>query len=181
MRMSTEDKAKSRTRIVAGAARRLRGQGLAAAGVAEVMRDAGLTHGGFYRHFASRDDMLAAALDKAFAAFLGPLAAAVAAGDAGAVARFRAAYLAPDHVAHPEMGCPVPAVGSEVANAAPQVQAAFRAGLDSVLALMAEGEGDPAARRAGALRDFATMVGAVLIARAGGPTLADEVLAAVAP
>jgi len=67
MRVSREEMEKSHARIVAGAARLLRERGIENTSVADVMNDAGLTHGGFYRHFKTKDDLLIAALDKAFA------------------------------------------------------------------------------------------------------------------
>ena len=73
VRVSQQEKDLSHQRIVASAARLIRERGVDGAGVAEVMKDAGMTAGGFYRHFASKDDLIAAALDTAFAQTLGRL------------------------------------------------------------------------------------------------------------
>lgn len=180
MRVSNEEKTRSRARILDSAARRLRVHGPEGASVADVMRDAGLTHGGFYRHFATKDELLAAALDTAFASFAGPLGEQVAKGDPkAAVAAFRDLYLSPYHVAHPEAGCPVAAAGSDLGRAAPGVKRAFGDGIDRIVALLAEAEsGPPAERRQRALQRFALMVGAVVIARASDPDHATEALAA---
>lgn len=180
MRVSNEEKTRTRARILDSAARRLRAQGPEGASVADVMRDAGLTHGGFYRHFATKDDLLSAALGAAFGSFTGPLGEQVDNGDAtAAVAAFRDLYLSPHHVAHPEAGCPVAAAGSDLGRAAPSVKSAFGDGVERIVALLAEAEtGPPDARRQRALRRFALMVGAVVIARASPPDLAAEALAA---
>lgn len=182
MRVSQDEKAKSRARILAAASRRMRETGLAGAGLADIMRDAGLTHGGFYRHFATRDDLLAAALQATFADFLLPLEQALQKGDpVQAVDAFRTLYLSSDHVTHPELGCPVPAVGSEMAHAPEPLRTAFDDGLSHVIDLLAPGKpGTPADQLTHALRDFAMMAGAVLLARAAGPAMAAQVLAACA-
>src|SRR3954467_14737268 len=102
-------------RIVEAAARAIRRSGYGGTGVAEIMKDAGLTHGGFYAHFASREAMLAEAADRAGAEGM-KLAARVAA-DAPpdrALEAMAQAYLSKAHVEGVETGCAVAALGSEM-------------------------------------------------------------------
>lgn len=178
MRMSQEEKARSRARIVASASRLFRERGLEGASVADVMQEAGMTHGGFYKHFDSKDALVERALEDAFSGFV----AALAAGDAEqAFAEYRTLYLSPEHQAHPGRGCPVAALGAEVARSSAGIKAAFGAGVRRVIdAIASTRRGSAAARRAAALREFSMLVGAMVIARASDPALADEVLAACA-
>lgn len=177
MRVSRDEKAKSRERIVASASRRLREAGIDGASVADVMRDAGLTHGGFYRHFADKEALVAAAIAAAFAEFAGALADGVAAGDPVAASRFVELYLSELHASHPEHGCPVPATAADVARAGDVAKAAFGAGVNAVIDALAAAQKGPHRRRK-AWRQFAMLAGSVLIARASDPVTAAEVLAA---
>ncbi|MBC8069483.1 MAG: TetR/AcrR family transcriptional regulator [Deltaproteobacteria bacterium] len=180
MRVSETEKNVSRERILESAARLLRARGVAGASVGDVMREAGMTHGGFYRHFASKDDLLVAALAAAFDQFCAPLRGRIEAGDGVASVRtFRDRYLSAFHVAHPDLGCPVAATGSEMARAPEVARAAFGRGVARMVELLAAGlRGVAATRRQRAMRDFAMMVGAVVIARASDDAMAREVLAA---
>ena len=176
MRMSQEQKSKSLGRIVASASRLFRERGLEGASVADVMQDAGMTHGGFYKHFDSKDALVERALDDAFSGFV----AALREGEAGqAFATYRALYLSREHVAQPGVGCPVAALGAEIARGSGALKAAFGANVRRVIdAITGSRKGAAAARRTAALREFSMLVGAVIIARASDPDLADEVLAA---
>jgi len=107
----------SHSRILDAAARAVRRQGYAGVGVAEVMKEAGLTHGGFYAHFKSRDALLAAAIEHAAADSAKSLTRRIAAlQEAGAspIGALVEAYLADVHAANCERGCVVAALGSEM-------------------------------------------------------------------
>jgi len=109
----------SHQRILDAAARAVRRQGYAGVGVAEVMKEAGLTHGGFYAHFKSRDALLAAAIEHAARDSVRILSRRIKAlQDAGAspVRALVEGYLADEHVNACERGCPVAALGSEMAR-----------------------------------------------------------------
>lgn len=102
-------------RIVEVATRAIRRSGYAGTGVADIMKEAGLTHGGFYAHFASRDALLAEAGDRAGAEAVALAAKVAAAAPPGqALQAMIAAYLSPQHLAAIEVGCPVSALGSEM-------------------------------------------------------------------
>lgn len=183
MRVSRAEKLKSRDRIVAGAARLLRERGLSGASLADVMNEAGLTHGGFYRHFATREALVGAALDQAFDQMLSGLEAEARAAEEGAsaaaLASFVRNYLSEGHLANPGRGCPIPSLAGDVGRADDEVRARFSAGLRRMVSAIAGClEGAEARRRARACRQLAMMAGAVAIARAADPDLAAEVLAA---
>ncbi len=180
MRMSREDKDQSHARIIANAAKLVRRRGVEGASVNDVMKEAGLTHGGFYKHFRSKDALLAAALESAFseiAEMLGPgLADDLAAARS---ADFQDFYLSDRHVASPAIGCPVAALGGDIGRAAEPLKARFGAGVKRIVGLLARGtSGTERARRARAARRLAMMAGAVMIARASDPDTASEILSA---
>src|SRR3954453_917040 len=102
-------------RILRAAARAIRKHGYEGVGVAEVMKEAGLTHGGFYAHFQSRDSLLAAAADQAGAESIEYLTRAIATAKPGQeLMALVDTYLSDGHVAAPEQGCAMAAAGSEV-------------------------------------------------------------------
>lgn len=113
-RMSDAEKQKSRGRILDAAARMLRAQGVEATSVADVMKAAGMTHGGFYRHFVSKEDLVAAAVDRAADSVLKPIEAGKEAGDRQAVAGYVTDYLSDAHRRNRESGCPLAAIAGEV-------------------------------------------------------------------
>lgn len=169
----------SHERIVAVAARAIRKTGYDGTGVADIMKQAGLTHGAFYAHFASRDAMLAEAADRAGAESVAAAADVVAhAPPAQALAAMLRAYLSKAHVAHPEVGCPVAALGSEMPRQAPEVRRAATRRIKEMVDLVARQSpdwGQPGAHEQ-ALVTVATMVGAVVLARAvDEPGLSDAI------
>ncbi len=178
MRMSQEDKDRSHARIVASASRLVREKGLEGASVAEVMKDAGMTHGGFYKHFDNKDALIAEVLAAAFAEF----SAVLEVGDpARAFAAYRSRYLSQEHMLNRGLGCPAAALGSEIARESDTLKAAFGAGARRVADSIARSrKGTPAARRKAAFREISMLVGAIVIARASDPGLAGEILAACA-
>jgi TetR/AcrR family transcriptional repressor of nem operon len=165
---SPEHKAETRTRIVRAAASALRASGVAAVGVAEVMRSAGLTHGGFYGHFSSKDELIAAAVGGAGRDSDDALALVRGGAPAGDLRAETAAYLSPEHLAHPERGCPLAAAGPELARGAPAVRHAVGAEIRRRLDRLAElrpGRRSLARRRREAAGALACMVGGMVLAR----------------
>jgi TetR/AcrR family transcriptional repressor of nem operon len=174
MRMSQEEKEKSRQRIVANASRRFRERGIEGTSLADVMKDAGMTHGGFYKHFETKD----ALLETALAATFDGIVAQLETGDPkAAFEAYRDLYRSELHRSHPGMGCPVATLGSEVGRHAEGTKSRFGQGVRRVVERIARVmRGSPPARQAAAYREFAMMVGAIVIARASDPTTAREVL-----
>ncbi|OIJ41197.1 TetR/AcrR family transcriptional regulator [Massilia timonae] len=163
-------------RILEVAARALRRDGFAGVGVADVMKGAGLTHGGFYAHFDSREALLVEALEHADAASTDSLdrrTAALRANGACPLAALVTAYLSEEHLAAREsgLGCVVGALGSEMARQETPLREVARSRIERLVrqvqaALEEEGRTDaagPALALAGA------MVGALQIARTFGP------------
>lgn len=164
-------------RIVQVAARAIRRSGYQGTGVADLMKEAGLTHGGFYAHFASRDALLAEAADRAGAEGIEGLSKIAAAAPAGeSLAALVTAYLSRAHVEHPELGCPVAALGSEMPRQAPEVRRAATRRIKELVDLIGRqlpNWGEPGAYEE-ALVLFATLAGTLMLARAvDEPKLAD--------
>lgn len=168
----------SHERIVSAAARAIRRSGYDGTGVADIMREAGLTHGAFYAHFASREDMLAEAVGRACTESAAAAADAVAGAPLGkALESMLCAYLSREHVEHAEMGCPLAALGSETPRQAPEVRRVTTRHIKEMIDLLARQSpdwGQPGAHEQ-ALVTIATMVGALLLARAvDEPALSDR-------
>jgi TetR/AcrR family transcriptional repressor of nem operon len=166
-------------RIVEAAARAIRRSGYGGTGVADIMKEAGLTHGGFYAHFDSRDALLAEAAGRAAADTVDASAriAAAAPPDKALEAMVRA-YLSREHVAAIETGCAVAALGSEMPRQAPEVRRAATRGIKEMIDLIARQSPDwgQAGAHERALVTAATMVGALVLARAvDEPKLSDAI------
>lgn len=156
-------------RIVDVAARAIRRSGYDGTGVADIMKEAGLTHGGFYAHFASRDALLAEAGDRAGAESVALAAGIAAAAPAGeALQRIMEAYLSDEHLAAIETGCPIAALGSEMPRQAPEVRHAATNRIKEMIDLLARQMPDwgrPEAHER-AMMLVCGLVGTAVIARA---------------
>jgi TetR/AcrR family transcriptional regulator, transcriptional repressor for nem operon len=156
-------------RIVAAAARATRRTGYDGTGVVDIMKAVGLTHGGFYAHFASRDAMLAEAADRAGAESVAALTrVAAAAPPPEALRALIRYYLSKEHVEGVQTGCPVAALGSEMPRQASKVRRAATRRIKDLIDLVARlspNQGEPGAYDR-ALVTVATMVGALVLARA---------------
>lgn len=168
MRQTRAAKAESRRIIVAEAAKMFRERGVEGASVADVMQAARMTHGGFYKHFASKDDLLAAAIDAAFDTFVAGLSDPTL-SDRAAIDAFVAMYLSHAHLQNPGVGCPIVLLASETSRsggAAAQAMATGIARVTDALAARLPGPKATVATRARVL--LATLAGAVVLARAAG-------------
>ena len=118
MRYRPEHKAEIHQKIVKDASRRVRAEGVTGAAVSAVMRDAGLTHGGFYKHFGSKDDLLLESLSEAFREISRPPGSRREQSQPGTAWKaIVKAYLSPEHCDHAECGCPLAALAPELARA----------------------------------------------------------------
>jgi AcrR family transcriptional regulator len=164
----TAAKEASHERIVSVAARAIRRSGYDGS-VADIMKEAGLTHGAFYAHFASREAMLAEASARACAESVALTAGVLASVPSEqALASMLRAYLSPEHLAQVDMGCPLAALGSETPRQAPEVRRVSTRHLKEMIDLVARQSpdwGQPGAHER-ALVTVATMVGTLLLARA---------------
>lgn len=167
----------SHERIVDAASRAIRRSGYDGTGVADIMKEAGLTHGAFYAHFASREAMLAEAADRAGAesnAFAASVVAAVPPDQA--LQALMQVYLSKEHLESIETGCPISALGSEMPRQSPEVRSAATRRIKEMIDLIARqfpDWGQPGAHER-ALVTVATMVGTLTLARAvNDPVLSD--------
>jgi TetR/AcrR family transcriptional repressor of nem operon len=183
MRVSRETFAANRERIVEVAGALFREKGFDGIGVADIMKAAGLTHGGFYGHFASKDDLAA----EASRVVLGHSTRKWHAVVEGAPGRKLPAlvdhYLSVAQRDTPGRGCAFPALGAEAARQGGAVRDAFTDGMEALVAILAglAAGRSAAARRKRALAMFSTMVGAMLLARAvNDDRLSREILTAAA-
>lgn len=182
MRYSKDHKAETRDRIVKNASVRLRERGAASLGVAELMKEAGLTHGGFYAHFSSRD----ALIGEAFAHAMDQAAArwrrrAEQAPEGKQLVSIVNGYLTAAHRDDVGHGCALPALGAEVLRAAPKTRKVVAAKLEEMIDIIAQqtaAQTGKTARRE-AIAALSTMMGAMILARmAGTGDLSEEILVA---
>jgi TetR/AcrR family transcriptional repressor of nem operon len=181
MKVSREQVALNRQRIVETAARLFREKGYDGIGVADLMKGAGLTHGGFYGHFDSKEDLLAEAtahaLKKSVERWKG-----FAENTETALTKIGDSYLSEQHRDQPELGCSVTTLGADIARLGPKARHALTEGACGQLAVLEKlmpGE-DDAEKRKQALATYASMVGALVLARAvDDNTLSLEILQAV--
>ena len=192
MGSSQADKAASHDRIVNIAAARMRRDGVNGVGVAELMQEAGLTHGGFYNHFASKNELAVEVCGASFADSLGALARIVEDGpdeSATPMERVVTEYLSTGHRDADDGGCPSAALVTDAGRQSEAVQRAYADGVEGYLTGFAAEflrearergqETDPDEARARAIRLFSELVGAMTIARAVRnvqPGLSDEIL-----
>jgi TetR/AcrR family transcriptional regulator, transcriptional repressor for nem operon len=183
MKVSREQAAENRERIVQVAAKLFRERGFDGIGVADLMKAAGLTHGGFYGHFGSKEDLAAEASDRALKDTLQYWSSVVDKNPDEAFSTLVNRYLSEGHRDTPGKGCLVAALGSDLGRQARPVRRVVTDGIQAVIGQLMQlvpGKSKPARRRR-ALTDFAAMVGAVTIARAvDDPALSKDVLDAVA-
>lgn len=173
MKVSKEQVARNRAHILEAAGRLFREGGFDAIGVDAVMKEAGMTHGGFYGHFESKQDLMARSVahaleqaDESWAAGPVPMAA------------LAAAYLSQDQCDNPGEGCALAALGSDVARQSPAVRRVFtdalRTRIDRLAGVLPGTS--PAARRRTAIAAWAGLVGAMVLARAvDDPALSREI------
>ena len=180
MRVSQAEKERSHRRIVDGAARLVRERGVDTTSVADVMSDAGLTNGGFYRHFDTKEALMEAAITAAFdQAVAGMEDRLTALGAESGLKGYQSFYLSDGHVKSPGVGCPIAALGGDIARAPDGLKAAYGAGVNRTIATLAKAmHGTDQKRRAGAARKLAMLAGAVVIARASDPETGRAVLEA---
>ena len=181
MRRTKEEAAETKAQIIACAAKLFRENGIAQTSVADVMKAAGLTHGGFYRHFASKDELADAAMKHAFGGTAQEVGSVFSQKETAAerLRAFEDYYLSARHVANRAGGCPAAALAGEIACANEKSRDVFSKGVNTLVAQLEENiEGDSSEKRQEALRSFATQLGAVALARATTSGLADEILEA---
>jgi TetR/AcrR family transcriptional repressor of nem operon len=170
MRKSREEAAQTRRRIVDAASREFRKNGIVATGLNDLMKAAGLRHGGFYKHFESKDQLVAEATTAALDALLEGMTAHPTLNAAVA------AYLSTRHRDNLASGCPLAGIGSELSRSDMEAREAATAGFVRLVDILAGKPGTAEARRR-ALVAAATMIGAVTMSRmVTDPELSAEIL-----
>ena len=183
---SKAEKVKTHKRIVAIASKRFREEGLAGVGIAELMKQAGLTVGGFYKHFASRDDLVAEALVSALEMWKRQINAAASGGPPVTYKSLVGDYLSEAHRNHPGTGCPVSALAGDIARSDKQTRAVVTRQIREDIELVATlicgaNEKNKGGARSQAILTYCALVGAIGVARAvSDEQLSREILKTVA-
>lgn len=182
MRVSRAQAEENRRRIIETAGRAFREKGFDGIGINDLMQAAGLTHGGFYGHFKSKQDLAAQACRHSLDANLERFARALTHSPTAPLYGLAEMYLSRRHAQQPEQGCTLAALGGEAARQEPELRRAFDESLERYIALLAPlmpDQGTAEAPREQALATLATLVGALVLARAvEGEALSEAILQA---
>ena len=183
MRVSREKAAENRQRVLEVAGQLFREKGFDGIGVADIMKGAGLTHGGFYGQFESKDDLAAESLAGVMDAAAGRWTKRAAGSPDDPFGAIIGYYLSSRHLDTPGTGCPMAALSGEVSRQPEPVRHVFTEGFERLARILEptiEGAKDDEDRRRRALAIMAQITGAVIVARAlDDPALAEEVLQSV--
>jgi TetR/AcrR family transcriptional repressor of nem operon len=187
MRISKEEAAANRAKVLAAAARLFREKGVDGIAVAELMQAAGLTHGGFYNHFDSKEELAAAAFREAFAAAVNRVERHAAEANKrcrdSVFAHYVSRYLASETRDAPGTSCPMATLGTDAARHGSELRGAFAEGVRRYIQAFAKiMPGEPDEQRAEAITVLSTLIGALTLSRAcvdADDALADEVIATV--
>jgi TetR/AcrR family transcriptional repressor of nem operon len=175
MRLTKEKTAENRRLILAAASRLFRERGFDGVGVADVMAEAGFTHGGFYNHFASKEELEAASCAAEIERSNHAAAASLGWGHR-TWGDFANDYVSRQHRDEPGSGCALAALAVDAGREGSDVQAPFGDGIDRIVNLLSEAMGEP---REAALRLYSELVGAIVLSRSvkkAAPALAEEIL-----
>jgi len=185
MRISKARAEENRERVVAAAAKLFREKGFDGVAVADLMHAAGLTHGGFYNHFDSKQQLEAAACERVFERALAKIGAvadtSAPEARAQAFADYRRRYVSKAARDTPAPACPMVAFAGDMSRRPPDIRAAYARGLSDYLERFTRASGRDSAGRAAALREFSTLAGALILARGvarDDPELSEEILRA---
>jgi TetR/AcrR family transcriptional regulator, transcriptional repressor for nem operon len=182
VKVSREQVAENRERILEAATQRFRERGFEGIGVADLMKEAGLTHGGFYGHFASKEDLIAQACARASDRSRARWARLSERAPDNPLAEIARVYLTPQHRDSPGAGCLIAALGPDVARQGPAVRDAVTVGVRAALDFLTRivpGR-SRAAKRRKAIASYASMVGGMVLARAvNDRVFSKEILDAV--
>lgn len=182
MRVSRAEAEENRQRIIEVASRLFRQRGFDGVGVASLMKSAGLTHGGFYGNFASKEDLMALACEHALKSSLETLQEVAERDGDHALLKIATAYLSPEHRDGSGDGCVLVALGAEASRQGAPVRSAFTRSVHAIVDLLARVAPGKSKRekRERVFATYASLVGAVVLARAvDDPELSDEILQSV--
>lgn len=181
MRVSREQAAENRKRIVKTAGRLFREKGFDGIGVADLMKAAGLTHGGFYGHFESKESLMAEAISEQLKESVARWRQRSADNPQAPLQAIADAYLSNDHRDAKALSCAIPALASEASKQSVAVRNSFSEGANGLIEVLAAAMPDATQeqRRQSAIVAFSAMIGSLMLSRAvGDKALADEVLQA---
>jgi TetR/AcrR family transcriptional repressor of nem operon len=179
MRVSREQAAANRDRVIDAAAELFRSKGFSGIGVADIMKAAELTHGGFYGHFASKDDLIAQASRRSMQRAAQNWKKVIAESGSDPFATLLTRYLSPRHRDDPGQGCAFAALSGDAARCGKPVRKAFAEGLEPLIDILSGivGGRTKAARRRKAIAALSELIGALILSRAVGDAgLSDEIL-----
>jgi TetR/AcrR family transcriptional repressor of nem operon len=183
MKVSRQEMAQHREQIIEAAAQRFRQKGFDGVGVVDLMKEIGLTHGGFYGHFASKEELVGVALQRALGETVSKWEKVIREAQGDPLEALAKHYLSTRHLEHPESGCLFAALGGELGRQPTAVKNAAMEGQSQLIELLSRlvpGR-TKATRRKKAIAVLAEMIGGMILARSvPDPELSQEILRTVA-
>lgn len=182
MKVSREQATRNRAHVIEVAGEQFRAHGFNGIGIADLMKAAGLTHGGFYANFGSKDDLAVEASTQALNETIERISGAIADADEP-LSALANAYLSPSHRDDLAEGCVLAALAPEAARGGPALRASFERGVEAYLDLLTPlvGGATEADRRSAAMASLASLVGGLILARTvATPRLSNDLLEAAA-
>ena len=185
MKLTKEQTEKNRATILEAAQRLFRERGFERVGIADLMREAGFTHGGFYNHFSSKEALATEACKDALGKANAALADLLEHGKGNPWRRYVAEYLAREHRDDPGRGCTLGALSADAARQGPELRSSFAEAIEQVIGILADhfrkaAPGEPRAQaRARAVQQLSELIGALVLSRAvsgADPQLSEEIL-----
>jgi TetR/AcrR family transcriptional repressor of nem operon len=178
MKVSSEEKSKAHKRIIDSAKELFKSKGIEKTSVAEVMNAAGMTHGGFYRHFDDKKTLIEVSIQSSFDDVCSSLEDGFQKKSPPAVVdQYSAFYLSRKHLNNPQLGCPIATLATEISKEGDVFKDVFSSGFEDLIKHLKEGSrGNEDSRESEAIRKIAMMAGAIIIARASNPKTAKKVL-----
>ena len=180
MKVSTEEKSKTHQRIIASAKELFKSKGIEKTSVTEVMNKAGLTHGGFYRHFEDKKELIGVTIQSSFDEVCGTLRDGFQKKSPIVVVdQYSDLYLSKKHLINPQYGCPIASLATEISKEGDEFKEIFSTSFRNLIQHLKEGSsGNDEKSEADAIRKLAMKAGAIVIARASNPKTAKKILEA---
>ena len=177
MRVSREEAARNRAKVVEAAGAKFREHGYDGIGVVGLMEAAGLTHGGFYKQFADKEALIVEATAHSLAENLGNWRAVIGKGSGDPATTLRKWYLSKEHIDRVSDGCAYATLAAEAPRHGPALQQAFEDAFEESIAELVPGDDGSPEARGEAIRGMAQMIGSLVLARAvHRRDLAEEIL-----
>lgn len=178
MKVSAEEKSHTHLKILQSASKLFRARGIQSTSVVDVMNEVGLTHGGFYRHFKNKDELVKSAVTESFNEIVDQLKdSRPKIAPKELISHYSQNYLSKRHINNPQLGCPISTLGQEISRESSDIKDAFSKGVEEIIEQLKNGfTGSENEKNHKAIKQLSILVGAVVISRAVNADIAKKIL-----